>query len=70
LNSPRKGCPRDMKICVWTDLGLIKWKTTSKRKEMEDDLRKRKKGRRPQKKIYKKIKNNLAKRIGRRPLKK
>ena len=29
LNSPRKGCPRVMKICVWTHLGLIKWKTTS-----------------------------------------
>ena len=32
LNSPRKGCPRGMKICVWTHLGLIKWKTTSKKK--------------------------------------
>ena len=31
LNSPRKGCPRGKKICVWTHLGLIKWKTTSKK---------------------------------------
>jgi hypothetical protein len=37
LNSPRKACPRGMKICVWTHLGLIKWK-------------KIRNGRRPQKK--------------------
>ena len=45
-----------MKICVWTHLGLIKWKTTSKKirngrrpkKKMEDDLKKN--GRQPQKK--------------------
>ena len=43
LNSPRKGCPRGMKICVWTHLGLTKWKTTSKKIKMEDDLRKNKK---------------------------
>ena len=41
LNSPRKGCLRGMKICVWTHLGIIKWKTTSK---------KIRNGRRPQKK--------------------
>jgi hypothetical protein len=39
--------PRKLKICVWTHLGLIKWKTTSKKlngrqpqKKMEDDLKK------------------------------
>jgi hypothetical protein len=31
LNSPRKGPTRGMKFCVWTHLGLIKWKTTSKK---------------------------------------
>jgi hypothetical protein len=29
LNSPRKGSPRSMKICVWTHRGLTKWKPTS-----------------------------------------
>jgi hypothetical protein len=51
LNSPRKGCPRGKKICVWTHLGLIKWKMTYKKirngrhpqkKKMEDDLKKKK----------------------------
>ena len=32
-----------MKSCVWTHLGLTKWKTTSKKIKMEDDLRKEKK---------------------------
>jgi hypothetical protein len=32
LNSPRKECHRGMKMCVWTHLGLIKWKTNSKNK--------------------------------------
>jgi hypothetical protein len=67
LNSPRKGRPRGMTICVWTNLGLIIWKTTSKnkqnrrrpQKEMEDDLKTKwkttfkKKERRPQKKEMK-----------------
>ena len=78
LNSPRKGRPRGMKICVWTHLGLIKWKTTSRKirngrrpqKKEEDDLPKSKKGRRPKKKYIKKMKNNLTKRNGRRPPKK
>ena len=48
LNSPRKGRPRGMITCVWTHLGQIKcktssrknkeWKTTSNKK-MEDDLK-------------------------------
>jgi hypothetical protein len=47
LNSPRKGRPRGMITCVWTHLGLIKWKTTSTKnkkwkttsnKKIEDDL--------------------------------
>jgi hypothetical protein len=60
LNSPRKGCPRSMKICVWTHLGLIKWKATSKKnKKMEDDLKKN--GRGPQKKF--KMKDNLKKNV-------
>ena len=29
-----------MKICIWTHLSVIKWKTTSKEIEMEDDLQK------------------------------
>ena len=69
LNSPRKGCPRGKNIWVWTHLGLIKWKTTSKKirngrrpqKKMEDDLKKikingsqpKKNGRRPKKKMKK-----------------
>jgi hypothetical protein len=54
LNSPRKGCPGGMNICVWTHLGLIKSKTTSKKLKMEDDLKK-KDGRRtpPPKKKWK-----------------
>jgi hypothetical protein len=40
MNSPRKGCPRGMKICVWTHLGLIKLKTTPKTIKMEEDLKK------------------------------
>ena len=50
LNSSRKGCPSGMKICVLTHLGLIKWKTNSK---------KIKNGRRPQKKL--KMEDNLRK---------
>jgi hypothetical protein len=71
LNSPRKGCPRGMNICVWTHLGLMKWKTTSKKKKndrqpqkiMEDNLKKN--GRQPQ------IKNGRCPHIknGRRPQK-
>jgi hypothetical protein len=34
LNSPRKGCPRGMTICVWTHLGLIKWEMTSTNKNI------------------------------------
>jgi hypothetical protein len=58
LNSPRIRPPRGMTICVWTHLGLIKWKTTSKKmkkmeddlsKKMEDDLKKNQNRRRPQK---------------------
>ena len=59
LNSPRKGCSRGMKICVWTHLGLIKWKTTKKMKKMEEDLKKMKNGRRPQK--NKKMEDDLKK---------
>ena len=40
LNSPRKGFPRGMNICVWTHLGVTKWKKTSTQKKMEDDLTK------------------------------
>jgi hypothetical protein len=47
LNSPGKGFPRGMKICVWTHLGLMQGKTiskkmemTSKKMKMEDDLKK------------------------------
>ena len=62
LNSPRKGCPRGMKIRVWTHLGLIKWKTTSKKirngrrpqKKRGRRPQKNKKGRRPQKKTKQK----------------
>jgi hypothetical protein len=63
LNSPRKGRPRGMITCVWTHLGLIKWKTISKKnkkwkttsnKKMEDDL-KQKNGRRPNKKNLKNL---------------
>jgi hypothetical protein len=57
LNSPRKGCPRGMQICVWTHLGLTKLKTTSK--EIQN-------GRRPQKKKWK----TTSKQIGRQPQKK
>jgi hypothetical protein len=48
LNSLRKGCPRGKTILVWTHLGLIKWKMTSKKirngrrtqnKKKEDDLK-------------------------------
>ena len=38
LNSPRKGCPRGMNICVWTHLGLMKWKC-GRKKKMEEDLK-------------------------------
>ena len=48
LNSPRKGCPRGMQICVWTHLGLIKWKTTSKKIKNGRQPQKIKNGRRPQ----------------------
>ena len=69
LNFPRKGYPRGMKICVWTHLGLIKWKTTSKKirngrrpqKKKEDDLKKRKKEDDLKKKYRKKIKTTLQK---------
>jgi hypothetical protein len=56
LNSPRKGCPRGMKICVWTHLGLTKWNSKKIKhgrrppKKMEDDLNKN--GRQPLKYIF------------------
>jgi hypothetical protein len=53
LNFPRRGCPRGKKICVWTHLGLIKWKMTSKKIKNGRKLFK-KNGRRPQKKKKKK----------------
>jgi hypothetical protein len=70
LNSPRNGCPRGMTIGVWTHLGLIKWKTTSKKikngrrpqKKRGRRPPKKKKGRQPQKNL-KKIKNNLTKKM-------
>jgi hypothetical protein len=68
LNSPRKGCPRGMKSCVWTHLNLMKWKTTS---EIT------KNGRLPHNKIKmegnlkKKMEDNVKKNLknGRRPRK-
>jgi hypothetical protein len=80
LISPKKGCPRAMKICVWTHLGLTKWKTTSKKikngrrpqkkwkttsKKMEDDLKKKGKTTSKGKKGRRPPKNN-----GKKPLKK
>ena len=50
LNSPRKVCPRGMQICVWTHLGLIKWKTTSNKNEKWNTTSEKiKNGRQPQK---------------------
>ena len=58
LNSPRKGCPKGKKFFVWIHLGLIKWKTTSKkirngRRPPKKNGRRtpKKNGRRPQKKM-------------------
>jgi hypothetical protein len=81
LNSPRKGCPRGKTICVWTHLGLIKWKTISKKirnarrpqKKMEDGLQK-KNGRRPQKNknknFTKQMEDGQQQKKGRQPKKK
>jgi hypothetical protein len=40
LNFPVKGCPKGKQICVWSHLGLIKWKTTLKSKKIKDELKK------------------------------
>ena len=48
LNSPRRGCPRVMKICVQTILGLIRWKTTSNFQKWKTASIFFKNGRRPQ----------------------
>jgi hypothetical protein len=70
LNSTKKGCPRGMKICVWTHLGLTKWIQPQKNKKMEDDLKN--KTQKMKDDLKKKMRDDLKqkqKNNGRRPTK-